>query len=249
MNENAKKRRQPTRAARMRPYWILWLLAFAVVVGILYFLATWDALKPHSVTVQGNKLVGTEAILAQAAVDPQKNMWLQNVGEIQKRVESIPYIDLARVHRFLPANIVIEVLERTPVAVVEGKNGSFLVDERERVLQEAPDAVKLPKLEMPSTVVPKIGGFFYDDDVTHSLNDMGAIESAHIEVGSLTHDKYGDLSVAMRNGVTVLFGDEADIDKKISLIQPILDQVAKQKKSIATIDVRAPSAPIVIYKK
>jgi len=233
----------------MRPFWILWLLALALVAVALYFLATWDALKPHSVTVEGNKLVGTEAILAQAAVEPNRNMWLQNVSEIQKRVESIPYIDLARVHRFLPANIVIEVMERTPVAVLEGQNGTYLIDERERVLQEAPPKIDLPTLEMPATVVPKIGGFFYDDNVTHLLDDMGEIESAHISVATLTHDKYGDLNVTMRNGVSLLFGDEADLGKKIPLIQPILDQVAKQKKAIATIDVRAPSAPIVIYKK
>ena len=233
----------------MRPFWILWLLVLAIILAALYFLATWDALKPHSVTVEGNKLVGTEAILAEAAVDPNRNMWLQNVSEIQKRVESIPYIDLARVHRFLPANIVIEVMERTPVAVLVGQNGTYLVDERERVLQEAPPKVELPTLEMPGTTVPKIGGFFYDDNVTHLLNDMGAIESAHIQLSTLTHDKYGDLSVTLKNGVIVLFGDEADIDKKIALVEPIMEQVAKQKKSIATIDVRAPSAPIVIYRK
>ena len=233
----------------MRPYWILWLLALVLLGVGFYFLSTWNALKPHSVTVEGNKLVDTKLILAEAAVDPNRNMWFQSIADIQKRVESIPYIDVARVHRYLPANIVIEVWERTPVAVVVGENGTYLVDQRSRVLQEAPSRVDLPVFEVANKMVPKIGGFFYDDDMTNLQNDSAEIADAHLPVESLAHDKYGDLDVKLKTGVAILFGDEADLEKKIPLITPILDQVAKQKKPIATIDVRAPNAPIVIYKK
>lgn len=244
-----KKRRKLTPTARMRPYWILWLLGLLLVACGLYLLASWDALKPHSVTVQGNKLVGTEAIVEAAGVDLHRNMWLQSIGAMQTRVEAIPYIDLARVHRFLPSSIVIEVAERVPVAVVQASNGSYLVDARERVLQEAPADAKLPVLDIGASAAPKIGGFFFNDDVMHLLNDMGALTDAHITASTFAHDKYGDLTVQLRSGVRVLFGDENDIEKKIPLIQPILDQVAKQKKQLVTIDVRSANAPVVIYKK
>lgn len=233
----------------MRPYWILWLVAAVLAVFGLYFLATWDALKPHSVTVQGNKLVGTEAIVARAGVDMHRNMWLQNANAIQTRIEAIPYIDLARVHRYLPNNVVIEVTERTPVAIVRAKNGAVLVDQRLRVLEPAVAVSKLPEFEMPGLDAPKVGEFFANDDLTNLRNDADKIEESKIDAVSYSHDQYGDLVVKLAGGVTVLFGDKADLEKKIGLVDPILLQTAKAKRPLATIDLRAPTAPIVIYKK
>jgi hypothetical protein len=116
-------------------------------------------------------------------------------------------------------------------------------------LQEAPNGSTLPVIDIGGAAAPKVGGFFFNDDVLHLMNDMGSLEDAHIAASSFAHDKYGDLTVQLRSGVNVLFGDENDIEKKIPLIEPILNQAATQRRPLETIDVRSPGAPVVIYKK
>lgn len=249
MSAQAKKRRRPTPAAKLRPYWILGVLALVAVAFGLVSLANWDALRPHGIEVTGNRIVSTQAVLASAQIDPKINIWLQNVSAMQERVEGIPYIDLVRVHRYLPGRVVIEVDERFPVAVLKARNGDYLVDQRLRVLEDAPADAKQPQWVMPSISVGKIGDFVEDDKLVTLRNDSDKMSDAHIDVRSFSYDRYGDLVVDLRSGVRVLFGDQTDLDKKIALVDPILQQVGKQKRPIATIDLRALTAPIVIYKK
>jgi hypothetical protein len=47
----------------------------------------------------------------------------------------------------------------------------------------------------------------------------------------------------------VLLGDDEDIEKKIALIDPILAQTAKAGRHVATLDLRAPNTPVVVYKE
>jgi cell division protein FtsQ len=249
MSARVKKRRRPTPAARLRPYWILVVLAFTGIAFGLVALANWDALRPHGIEVTGNRIVPTDSILKIARIDPQKNLWLQNIAAMQERIESIPYVDLARVHRYLPARVVVEVNERVPVAVLMARNGDYLVDQRLRVLEDAPADAQQPQFVMPAISVGKIGDFIEDDKLVALRNDADKIADAHIDAHSFSYDRYGDLVVELRGGVRVLLGDQTDLEKKIALVDPILQQVAKAKKPIATIDLRALSAPVVIYKK
>ena len=206
-------------------------------------------MRPHSIAVTGNRIVSEQAILANAKIDPAKNIWLQNVSEMQERIESIPYIDLVRVHRYLPGRVVIEVDERVPVAVLQASNGEFLVDQRLRVLEAAPPGAKLIQLIDPKVAVGKIGDFLSDDGLTALRNDADKVSDAHLDAAMLSYDRYGDLVVDLHGGVRVLLGDQTDLEKKIALVDPILAQVGKAKRQIATIDLRALGAPIVIYKK
>jgi cell division septal protein FtsQ len=167
----------------------------------------------------------------------------------QERIESIPYIDLARVHRYLPAHVVIEVNERVPVAILQASNGQFLIDQRLRVLENAPDGAKLPRFIFPKISVGKIGDVLDDDGLIALRNDADRVSDDNLDATAFSYDRYGDLVVDLRGGVRVLLGDQADLEKKIALVDPILLQVGKQKRPIATIDLRALTAPIVIYKK
>ncbi len=249
MSTKIKKRRRPTPASKLRPYWILGVLFLAALALGLYALANWDALRPHGIEVTGNRIVSTEAVLANAQIDPQRNIWLQNVSAMQDRIESIPYVDLVRVHRYLPARVVIELDERVPVAVLKARNGDYLVDQRLRVLEVAPAGAKQPQFVMPAIAVGKVGDFLDDENLIALRNDADKVSDAHIDARSFSYDRFGDLVVDLRGGVRVLLGDQTDIEKKIALIEPILQQVGKQKRPIATVDIRALTAPTITYKK
>lgn len=242
------KRRKKSAAARMRPFWMLFVfLVFAVGVG-LYYAATWRGFYPKRLTVAGNRVVPAAQILSQAAIAPHENVWLQNMGAARRRVESIPYVKQAAIHRSLPASVSIVVEERRPFALVQFGAQRLLVDHDLRVLQSGAGAAALPVLTARNEAALPPGAFIRDNALQRLRDDVDALMQAHVPVRSLRYDKFGDLVATTPGGIALLLGDDTDIAKKTHLIDPIISQVSATGKRLAAVDLRAPKTPVVVYK-
>jgi len=241
------RRRKPTPAARVRPFWLLIVAIVVLLVIGGALLVVLPVMRPRTVIVTGNSSVGRDAVLRAAAVDGEANMWIQNTRAMAQRIEALPNVWRAAVHRRPPETIVIDVTERVPFALVETVQGRVVVDKELRVL-DLPEPAGLPVFALAAVTAPAPGGFINDAGARLLRDDASALEAAHVDAVSYDHDKYGDLDVRLRNGVRVLFGDETEMQKKIPLVQPILDQVGRAGKPISAIDLRAPGTPIVVYR-
>ncbi len=221
-----------------------------VASALGYEFATWPALRPHGVDVTGNHVVSAAQIVAKAAVEPNANIWLQNTRAMSARIESIPYVLTASVHRRLPAAVSIDVTERTPAAIVVVNGSRAVIDHTLRVLT-ADDSVQrsLPTFVLRTAPPLKPGMFLNDDVLRHLRDDNDALVAAHVEPTALTTDRFGELIATLHNGVKLLLGDDDDLQKNIPLIEPILAQLERAGRPIAAIDLRAPNTPIVVYKK
>ena len=58
-----------------------------------------------------------------------------NLNEITEIIENHPYVKVARVSRHYPSKLIIEIIERTPIAIVN-KNPMIFLDEESYVLPE-----------------------------------------------------------------------------------------------------------------
>lgn len=242
------KRRKKSAAARMRPFWVVFvLLAIAVGVG-LYYAATWHGFYPKRVTVAGNRVVPAAEVLSRAAIAPHENVWLQNMRAAKRRIESIPYVGQATIHRTLPANVTITIDERRPFAFVQFRQKRMLVDHDLRVLQSGGGSAALPVLAAKNEAAPAAGTFIRDADLQRLRDDDDALMQAHVPVRSLHYDKFGDLVATTPGGIALLLGDDTDIAKKTKLIDPIISQVSATGKKLAAVDLRAPKTPVVVYK-
>ena len=213
-----------------------------------FWLATWPGLYPKAIGVEGNNRIPSGEIIAKARIDREKNLWLQNANAIVKRVEAIPYIETASLRRTPPADATIAVTERVPFAIVQSGDTRVLVDHALRVLQEATDDQALPVLVGKANIRADPGIFIADSAVKTLRDRFDTLEAVHIQVSSLKEDKYGELIVVLRSGPEVLLGDDENLEKKIALIGPVLSQVGKAGRHIAKVDLRAPTAPVVIYR-
>lgn len=245
------RRRKASAASRLRPFWILILLVLVAALGAGYFFATWPALRPHGVLVYGNRVVPSSEISAKAAVVPDTNVWLQNTHAMAKRVETIPYIGVASVHRRPPSAVIIDVTEREPYAVVAANGQYVIVDRDLRVLQQTGGPrFELPTMTIGTTKSSLDPGTFMEDATLRRLRaDENMLVDAHVSPDALTTDHYGELVATLHSGVRLLLGDDEDLAKKIPLIDPILQQLQRANRPIAAIDLRAPGTPIVVYKK
>jgi cell division protein FtsQ len=246
------RRRRKSPARRLRPFWFL--IAIAVVLAGIgaYLLATWPALYPHTVEVEGNRTVSKEAIVGRAQIDLSKNMWLQNTGAMAARIESLPYIDRAVIHRRPPDTIVITVTERTPYAFVDDRGTRVTIDHSRRVLQDGapPDlADSLPAFALVLPQAAVVGNTIDDPDLQTLVGDADALAAAHLDARSLGFDRFGDVTVQLRSGITVLLGDRSGSEQKVPLIRPILEKVERGKRRVAALDLRAMTTPVVVYAK
>lgn len=242
------KRKQKSGAARLRPFWFLLVLLAAAAAFGGYYAATWPGFFPRAIAVRGNRIVPRSEILARARIVPDANLWLQKMGAAANRIEGIPYIKTARIHRSLPASVSIEVTERVPYAIVKSGPAALLVDRDLRVLQPAPHVSALPVFVQHLAGPASPGVFLKDEAVMRLRDDYDALAQAHVIVTSLRYDKYGDLDAGMRSGVQLLLGDDSQLAQKTGLIGPILSQVAANGRRIAAVDLRAPKTPVVVYK-
>jgi cell division septal protein FtsQ len=242
------RRRKRSAARRLRPFWIPLSLVGILVVAAVTFAVLWPGFDPERVVATGNRVVASSDILRAARVNMRVNMWLQNGRAIARRVEAIPYVEAAHVHRFPPATVVIAVTERVPFAVVVSDEQSVLVDRHMRVLAPEDDATTLPQITLPPGVALDPGTFVARRDATTLADDYDAMIAGHVVPLELHYDKFGGLVATVRGGVEILLGDDGDLAKKLPLVDPILAQVVRKERRISRVDLRAPNTPVVVYR-
>jgi cell division septal protein FtsQ len=244
------KRRRPSTVRRLQPFWFLLLLALGALAVGVGFLASWNELYPRAVDVVGNRVVGSNEIVQSAGIDHSKNMWLQSTAAMSARIEGIPYIETADVHRRAPDTIVIAVTERTPYAFLDSPGFRVTVDHDLRVLQRG-EPVEVPKglpiFEVASARALTPGTFVSDPSVLTMRSVADTMHAARLDPATLQLDRFGDATAILRSGIRVLLGDEQSMGQKIALIQPILAQVGRGKRPVVAIDLRALTTPVVVY--
>jgi cell division protein FtsQ len=226
------------------------LIAVCAVLALvaLGLAASWPGFDPKSVAVTGNERVARTEILDRAAVASDQSMWFQSLGAMRARIETIPYIASASVRRLPPASIVIVVSERTPFAVVRSGDDAAVVDRGLRVLQAATGEESLPVFSVKPGVMLTPGEFLTQDGIITLRDDYEAMIAAHVSARELELDRFGGLVATVRGGIRVLLGDENDFGKKLALVDPILSQVVSNQRQVAAIDLRAPAAPVIVYR-
>ena len=248
MNVDARPLRRRARRslrARLRTWWIFATLG-AIVVSVLgYLFVTWPALRVHEVGVSGNRVVSTQDVLAKAAIVTDSNAWLLDTHGVVRRVQSIPYVLEAKVDRRPPAVVTIAVTERTPTACLVAAGDATTIDGDGRALQRGCDAA-LPELAV-NVPDPVLGAFVTDPQVARLQRAAAQLHGEGFALRRLSADRFGDLEAINADGLRVLFAGNADLVDDARLVRPILAET-KGKINVATIDLRAPSTPVVVKK-
>src|SRR5262245_34462136 len=110
--------------------------------------------RVRRVEIVGARYVAPSDILTRLHVDTMASIW-DPTKPIAERIGTIPDIATAVVGRKLPGTLMVQVTERTPVALVPANSGFLVFDERGTSLRVDPSrvAVDLPILSERDTVV------------------------------------------------------------------------------------------------
>jgi len=222
----------------------------AVIAGFaLWALASLPAFRLHALTVTGTSHVGRDEVVDRAALDPHANIWLLDTSAAERRIEGIPYVLSAHVHRRPPGDMWIDVTEREPAACVRDADGhELLVDDALRVLEEICTPGYGVTLDVRARLNAGAGAFLDDPEVRALQADAAALATDGNRYRAFSHDAFGQLEATMESGIEVRFGDDDDLERKQRLIGPILAELGPRALDVRTLDVRAPSTPVVEYR-
>ena len=242
------RRTKRSAGARVRPFWILIAAGGATAAAGFVFFASWPGFSPRQVRVAGNHAVATAAILRAAQIDPGRSIWMQDTRRMEAHVAAIPYVGQVTVRRYPPARIAIVVKERIPFAVVRWGGAGAIVDHALRVLEPEAADPALPILTLPGKGQLIAGSFLATRDAVVLRDAYDATTRAGLAPEALSFDRFGQLEVKIAAGPMLLLGEPVGLEEKLRLSIAIVAQTAHARRRLATIDVRAPATPVVVYR-
>lgn len=94
--------------------------ALVVFGGILAarLLLDWGYFQVDKVSIENNQRISTEEVLALSDIQPGVGIFDLDLERIGRKIEENPWIARAEVKRIFPGEVVIEVVERTPGAIL-----------------------------------------------------------------------------------------------------------------------------------
>jgi cell division septal protein FtsQ len=242
-------RRKRSSFRRLRPFWIVGIVIAGLATWGGVALANMPAFQLKSLDVTGLARVTRSDVLAHAQIDRRANVWLLDTTAIEQRIDAIPYVETARVHRRPVANVWIEIVERTPSACVrDGAGHEFTIDDASRVLETDCRSGGLTRFTLQAALAVRPGAYATDRELAALRSDEHTLGPAAANFEAFSHDRFGGLCATLRDGIQVEFGDDTDLDQKQRLIDPILAELGPRALDVAAVDLRAETTPVVDFR-
>ena len=228
------------RAAEMERRKVLrrWTLAgiALVLVATLTVAATYTPLfAAKDIRLRGSGISRAE-ILSVAGVDDRPNVFHLDTRAVERRLERDPRVLAARVTTSLPDMVSIEIVPRTPVAVLGSP--PVLVGADGVVIGPAGHAVVLPKL-VDGDGDPVGAGVLGNAAAT-----AGALGSAlRRAVEAVVVGADGALKVRLAAGFSASFGDASELEAKAASLSALLAWVEERDVSVVSADLSVPGSP------
>ncbi|MGD0391054.1 MAG: FtsQ-type POTRA domain-containing protein [Acidimicrobiales bacterium] len=235
---------------RRRLRWITGAIAVLVLVTGAVGLLHTPLFGARVVSVSGIHPHTTDAaIVAAAGLDHQPPLISVDPGAVAERVESLPFIATAQVHRHWPDGVTISVTERVPKVVMAGPGASWSVlDAHGRTLEvlaaQPPGLVVLAAATTTGAAHPaKVGG------TLGPAGSFGLIVCRTLplafsaQVVSVTEAANATVSLGLNSGITVLLGTDTDMEAKYEDVAAVIAHGSLH--GATTIDVTVPQSPTV----
>ncbi|MDO9558529.1 MAG: FtsQ-type POTRA domain-containing protein [Syntrophales bacterium] len=201
--------------------------------------------------VRGLRELTEKDVLVLADLKPAQNLLAVNADAIRDRVRKHPWIRDVYVGRELPRRLVIEVRERTAIALLKKGDGFYLMDA---------DGLAFKKLEAgDESDLPVLTGCYRDGrpnqplltkalDLFHYLSTADGLFSIK-SIAEVNGDEIFGFSIFTDSGLCLRLGFD-HYDNKIRRLKPVLDDLEKRNVNLkyVMIDLADP-AKITVQKR
>lgn len=227
---------------------VLGVAAFAAVALLAWVVAHSSLLGMDTVEVRGTSRLDPSAVRTAAAIDDGAPLLFLDDGAVAQRVERLPGVASASVRTELPGTVVIEVVERQPVAWADAPapDDTALLDASGRVIARVTDP-PTGLLRLDGVTAGAVGTRVAHAD---SLRPVGRLPVAlRLMTDHLALTPRGGAVLVLRAGDLgagrVVLGDAADSAHKGEVALALLADLRARGERRETVDVSVPDAPFV----
>ncbi len=238
MDPRVRARRIAVRRAkgRKRLIWVAIAAAILLVlVGAVAVLAS-SLFDVRTIDVQG--AVYTDPAQLSAIVDDLRGeaILLVDTRQVERRLESIPWVESARVSTQFPHRVFIDIRERKPIATFAGSDGKYRVIDREGRVLDVVDGMPVDYMLVTGASPDVDQGQFAGRPFPSAAQLAIALPS---EIRALTESigvdaTTGDLTLQLHGKLEVQLGTSADLSTKLVRL---LSEVRSGLDGICALDV------------
>jgi cell division protein FtsQ len=217
------------------------LAAVALALGAgLVALTRTGAFAVRTIEVRGADHLTRAVVVGLSGITEETNaLWLDE-GVVESRLEEDAWIADARVSVTLPWTVNVWILERTPVAVVDGGTTRYLLAGDGSVLGSAGRERGLTTIQVPPAWIRVQVG----SSVAGAARALDALdERIRGEVRRVVITPQSSLEIVLRDGLRISYGQARSFEDKAAAIAQVLLWAERSGESLRAIDVSAPGAP------
>jgi cell division protein FtsQ len=234
---------EPPRKRRQRRILIGAAVAVALIAGLFAVLVFTPLVAVRTITVQGTHLLTAQQV--EAALEPVRGKPLVTVGtdEVRGLVGQFVQVKSVRARAVPPQTVVVEIVERVPVALVKQGGKLLVVDGDGVVLGEARETSQYAVPVIDGSAMPMGQAVF--QSVTAVLAALPADVLAQLATASAQSADSVELKLA--DGRTVVWGNADERELKAKVLAALMKAAQAPEKGQASaqvFDVSTPRHPV-----
>jgi len=239
---------------RSKRAWLWFLLLTSL--GLIAFSNYWKtSLKLKEVVIEGTRIVDKNELLQLSQVQTGTLLYDLDLTSVQKNVLSHHYVKDATVERNLPSSIRIAIVERQPLALVNGNEIRYLDEEGVVLPHSVSKALfDLPVLSgIPGSVALKLGSRIEHPDVQEALSILSTAKLVSRELFHLISEvqiRRGDIVLySTESGVPIIFG-RGDAPAKLVRLETFWNEIVRERgaQNLQYVDLRYDDQVVVRWK-
>jgi len=240
------RRRKQERRERLQR--VKWLKLAGVVVGaivvVMAILAS-PLFAIRSVTLEGNVYTSKEVVEQVRDLLKGASVFTVDTGKARTILLDDPWVSDVRITTHFPSKALVEIAERVPVVWYVGTDQKArVVDARGRVIVVL-DGWPTKYLQVEGTGPSLEAGAVADDAYRAAAQLVLALpDEIRPKVASLALSPGGELSMTLKSGTVVRFGQPADLQNKLVLVVVLLRR--QDPATLAVVDVSTGTATVKI---
>lgn len=216
------------------------VVGLVLVVALVWAIFFSPLLAVRTIDVQGAQLTDEQEVRAQLSRFEGVPMTRISEGQVMDSVGSLPQVRSVHVMTMPDNRLVVQLVERVPVAAVLDGDSWSLVDQEGTVLRTVTDE---EDLEVP--VVEGGPDVLGTDDFATVALVLSTLPAGLLEqVGSARAESDSTVELELDGGITVRWGDGTQGALKAEVLAQLVD-AAEQTGPVGVYDVSSPEHPVL----
>lgn len=203
-------------------------------------------LRIDDVTVVGARHASETDVVDVAGLDNAGNLLLLSTEDVERRIETLPWVASAEVDRMLPGSVRVRIKERRAALALSLGSISWAIDADGLVLGPQATAGELPILAGIDVAAVRPGDRLVVPAAVDALTAWRSLpDPLRADVRAIFAPSLERITLVLGDGTQVRYGAAEQMHAKNDVLLVLLRRLATEGATVAYIDVRVPSHPAV----